>query len=299
LHLYHNHRYGTLLARSPTGNVLLMVHNPIPKTLGPKTALLFTELYEQNKTTFTLADVETITGLKGTSARTLIHKAAKRGLLTRLQPGLYTLVPFELGNTREYVGDPCLIAKSLMHGDDYFLSHRSAMELHRMVTQPQLTIMVSCVKSMRPRTIHGYEYRFLVVRPKCFFGLTNHWIDKQQSVVVSDPERTIVDGLRHPQYVGGVTEVARAVFLRRKDLDVKRLVDYALRLNVGAVIRRLGFLLETCSLDTPESVSMLQSRLTPTYEPLDNSLPLEGPYQARWRVRVNVSPEELRAVAHT
>jgi len=38
---------------------------------------------------------------------------------------------------------------------------------------------------------------------------------------VSDPERTIVDGLRHPQYVGGVTEVARAVFLRRKDLDVK------------------------------------------------------------------------------
>jgi len=28
-------------------------------------------------------------------------------------------------------------------------------------------------------------------------------------------------------------------------------------------------------------------------------LPPEGPYQARWRVRVNVSPEELRAVAHT
>jgi predicted transcriptional regulator of viral defense system len=278
---------------------LLMIHNPIPKTLGPKTALLFTQLYEQNKTTFTLADVEAITGLRGTSARTLVHKAAKRGLLTRLQPGLYTLVPFELGNTGEYVGDPYLIAKSLVHGDDYFLSHRSAMELHRMVTQPQLTIMVSCVKSMRPRTIHGYEYRFLLVRPKFFFGLTSHWIDKQQSVAVSDPERTIIDGLRHPQYVGGVTEVARAVFQRRKDLDVKRLVDYALRLNVGAVIRRLGFLLETCSLETPESVSMLQSRLTPTYEPLDNSLPLEGPYQARWRVRVNVSPEELRAVAHT
>ncbi|MGB2625922.1 MAG: type IV toxin-antitoxin system AbiEi family antitoxin domain-containing protein [Candidatus Acidiferrum sp.] len=276
-----------------------MIHNQIPKTLGSKTALLFTQLYEQSKTTFTLADVEAITGLRGTSARTLVHKATKRGLLTRLQPGLYTLVPFELGNTREYVGDPYLIAKSLVHGDDYFLSHRSAMELHRMVTQPQLTIMVSCAKSMRLRSIHGYEYRFLVVRPKFFFGLTSHWIDKQQSVAVSDPERTIVDGLRHPQYVGGVTEVARAVFLRRKDLDVKRLVDYALRLNVGAVIRRLGFLLETCSLETPESVSALQSRLTSTYEPLDNSLPPEGPYQARWRVRVNVSPEELRAVAHT
>ncbi len=101
------------------------------------------------------------------------------------------------------------------------------------------------------------------------------------------------------QYVGGVTEVARAVFLRRKDLDVKRLVDYALRLNIGAVIRRLGFLLETSGIETPESVRALQSHLTPTYEPLDSSLPPEGPYQARWRVRVNVSPEELRAVAHT
>jgi predicted transcriptional regulator of viral defense system len=87
-----------------------MVHNAIPKTLGPKTALLFTHLYEQGKTTFALADVEAITGIRGTSARTLVHKAAKRGLLTRLQPGLYTLVPFELGNTREYVGDPYLIA---------------------------------------------------------------------------------------------------------------------------------------------------------------------------------------------
>jgi predicted transcriptional regulator of viral defense system len=299
MHAFHNKSYGLYFKRSPLRNALLMIHNPIPKTLGPKTALLFTQLYEQSKTTFTLADVEAITGLRGTSARTLVHKAAKRGLLTRLQPGLYTLVPFELGNTREYVGDPYLIAKNLVHGDDYFLSHRSAMELHRMVTQPQLTIMVSCIKSMRRRTIHGYEYRFLVVRPKFFFGLTSHWIDKQQSVVVSDPERTIVDGLRHPQYVGGITEVARAVFLRRKDLHVPRLVDYALKLNVGAVIRRLGFLLETSGLETPESVSILQSRLTPTYEPLDNSLPPEGPYQARWRVRVNVSAEELRAVAHT
>ena len=43
-----------------------MVHNPVPKTLGPQTALLFTQLYEQSKTKFTLADVKAITGLRGT-----------------------------------------------------------------------------------------------------------------------------------------------------------------------------------------------------------------------------------------
>jgi len=33
--------------------------------------------------------------------------------------------------------------------------------------------------------------------------------------------------------------------MRRDDIDSGKLVDYALRLSVGAVIRRLGYLLET------------------------------------------------------
>ena len=276
-----------------------MIHNSIQKTVGRRTALLLTQLWEQNKPTFTLADVESITGVRGISARTLIHKAQKRGLVTRLQRGLYTLVPAELGAATEYVGNPFVIAKNLVHGEAYFLSHRSAMELHHMVTQPQFSLVVSCAKPMRPRTIHGYEYRFLVVRPKLFFGVTTLWIDKQQSVEVSDLERTIIDGLRQPKYVGGVTEVARAVALRRKDLNTKRLVDYALRLESGAVIRRLGFLLETMDLATPTSIDLLRSRLTSTYAPLDTTMPAEGEFQARWRLLVNVPADELRVVGNS
>jgi hypothetical protein len=51
------------------------------KTLGSQSALLFVELGERNKTTFNLRDVEEITGLQGSSARTLVHKAQKRGLV--------------------------------------------------------------------------------------------------------------------------------------------------------------------------------------------------------------------------
>lgn len=67
------------------------------------------ELNERGKT-FTLQDAEEITGLRNSSVRTLIHKAERRGLITRLRPGLYTLVPFELGRATEYVGDPYVIA---------------------------------------------------------------------------------------------------------------------------------------------------------------------------------------------
>ena len=123
------------------------------KTMGPRSSALWVELNERGHTTFSLRDVEEITGLRGSSARTLIHKAERRGLVTRLRAGLYTLVPFELGRATEYVGDPYVIAREMCEGHPYFLSHASAMELHRMVTQPQFTIYVSSTMRTPPRSV--------------------------------------------------------------------------------------------------------------------------------------------------
>lgn len=61
---------------------------------------------------------------------------------------------------------------------------------------------------------------------------------------VSDLERTVIDGLRQPEYCGGVTEVAKALWMRHQDIETAKLVDYALRLGVGAVSRRLGYVLD-------------------------------------------------------
>jgi hypothetical protein len=74
------------------------------------------ELTERGKTTFTLQDAEEITGLRGSSVRTLIHKAERRGLFTRLRSGLDTLVSFEMGRATEYVGDPYVIAREMCEG---------------------------------------------------------------------------------------------------------------------------------------------------------------------------------------
>ncbi len=76
-------------------------------------------------------------------------------------------------------------------------------------------------------------------------------------------------------------------------------VDYALRLGVGAVVRRLGFLLETFEVDASVDIERLRTALTATYAPLDPLMPAEGPWHARWRVRVNVEPDELRALVRT
>lgn len=265
------------------------------KTLGPRSAQLFTELHELRKFTFTLADVTSITGLSPAAARNLVHKARQRGLVTRLKPGLYNLVPFELGRATEHVDSPYLIARALAGNAPHFLSHGTAFELHRMVTQPNLTVYASCTRRVRPQKVGGYDFRFIHIIPEQVFGVTKHWVDKERFVRISDVERTIVDGLLHPAFVGGITEVAKGVWMKRTELDLPRLVEYVRRLDVGAVVRRLGYLLEHYGLADATTLEALRGMLTATYQRFDPLLPVEGPFVSRWRLQLNVAPEELDA----
>jgi predicted transcriptional regulator of viral defense system len=277
---------------------MLMNSTPL-KTLGPQAAKLVTTLHERSGTIFRLEDVREITGLSEASARSFVRKLVGRGVATRLKPGLYVLVPFELGRERQYLGNPLVVAREIMHGESYYLSHATAMEIHGMTTQPNLVIMVSTLKPRRPVTVLGVEYRFIHCQRKHFFGFTEHWVTKQEKVRVSDLERTIIDGLKQPEYCGGLTELAKGLWIRRQDVNVKQLLQYAKRIGIGAVMRRLGFLLETYEMAAAPELDRLRIGLTATYVHLDPILPAEGKHLRRWRLQLNIDPEELRAVVRT
>ncbi len=274
-------------------------HDEARKTLGPKAAGLVIALHEAGHTIFSLAEAEKLTGLNRDSARSFVHKLVVRGIVSRLGPGLFNLVPFELGREREYLGNPYVAARELMRGRPYYLSHASAMDMHGMVTQPQLVVWVTSSKPMRARVVLGTEYRFVRCKPEHFFGIAEQWVDKREKVSVSDLERTVIDGLKQPEHCGGVTEVAKGFWMQRARMNVSRLVDYALRLDVGAVVQRLGYLMEVYGVGAPTDTDRLRERLTRTYLPLDPTLPPEGRFLARWRLRLNVGSDELLAVIRT
>ena len=237
-------------------------HNSPLKTVGSQMARLLTALYDRPQSTFTLADAEEITGLSSSLASSLLHKAVGRGLVSRLKPGVFIIVPPELGSSAEYGGNPYLTAVRLAGKAPCFISHASAMEIHRMVTQPQLVVFASSSKRIRSRKLHGTEFRFVFIKPDQYFGTMKEWITKQESVQVSDLERTIIDGLRQPEYCGGVTDVAKGLWMRHGDMQVPKLVDYALRLGIGAVIRRLGYLLELYRIAPEGELTRLRKSLT-------------------------------------
>jgi predicted transcriptional regulator of viral defense system len=57
--------------------------------------------------------------------------------------------------------------------------------------------------------------------------------------------------------------------------------------------------MELYDIGTPESRDRLRDRLTETYVNLDPLLPAEGKYLRKWRLRLNVSPDELLSTVRT
>jgi predicted transcriptional regulator of viral defense system len=112
-------------------------HNSNLETTRERMANLLMALYDLGRTTFTTAEAAQITGLTVPLASSLLHKVRKRGLVSRLKRGLFVIIPLELGSSVEYAGNPYLIARYTATDAPYCLSHASAMELHRMVTQSQ------------------------------------------------------------------------------------------------------------------------------------------------------------------
>ena len=269
----------------------------ISKTLGPKAADLVTTLYGRVQAIFRLKDVQKILHFDQDASINFVRKLVNRGIATRLKSGLFILVPFELCKERDYLGEPSIVAREIVAGKGYYLSHSTAMEIHQMVTQPQLVIYTSVLKPRRPVQVLGTQ--FIHTPKKYFFGTMDHWVTKQEKIQVSDLEKTVIDGLKQPEYCGGLTEVAKGLWMQHQSLNHERLMEYAQKTDVGAVTRRLGFLLELYQIGQDKDLEALRKILTDTYARLDPLLPAEGKFTRRWRLQLNVSQEELLAVVRT
>jgi predicted transcriptional regulator of viral defense system len=278
--------------------------NNLLKTLGPLAGRLVATLYSRNRPIFHFQEAAGILGGRAPASKVL-SQLINNGIVTRLKSGTFCLVPFELGFEREYLGNPYIVARELILSghkgikEEYYLSYGSAFDLHQMVTQPQLIVYVSSPRMMRSRTIQGTEFCFVRCKADDLFGITEIWIDKNEKVFVSDLERTLLDGLRQPAYCGGFSEVAKGFSIKHQAIDPQKIIDYAVKLDVGVVIRRLGYLMELYQIGSRIYWEFLQTQLTSTYQLLDPELPAEGPHIARWRLRLNIPQEELLAIRGT
>lgn len=222
-----------------------------------------------------------------------------KGWLERLERGKYLIVPFEAGPERQWTEDAYVLASYLI--DPSAIAYWSALHHWNMTEQvPRVTYVQSTSRKFTPRKeVLGIRFRFVKVASRKFFGLHRQHVDHKR-YSVTDLERTLLDCLDRPDLAGGIPEVSKGL-LASPNFDWNRIDEYLQRFGSGAVVKRLGFLVDAMQIDIPDRDDHLtrwQSWLTAGLSKLDPSSPRQ-PHriETRWRVRVNVDEELLRSRA--
>jgi predicted transcriptional regulator of viral defense system len=111
------------------------------------------------------------------------------------------------------------------------------------------------------------------ISEKAFFGTQPIWRG-QVRISISDPSRTIIDLLTDVKLGGGIRPTSNMFsnYLKSDKKNIDLLLEYAKRLENGAVFKRLGFLLERLAPDQTQSIKMCRDLLTKGNAKLDPSL---------------------------
>jgi predicted transcriptional regulator of viral defense system len=244
---------------------------------------------------FTLArarELAPAVGLSEGYLRQALHHLARSGWVVRLHKGLYALSSAIPGVSPVHEFE---IAMALV--DPAAISHWSALHHHGLTEQtPRQVFILTTTGTSIPRVrgerpaeggypIGDTVYRFVQMKPERFFGTQRIWIGEAR-VVVTDPERTLIDGLSMPQYCGDFGEVLHAFEVRGDDLDLERIIGYALRMDV-ATAKRLGWVLEHRGAP-PSPLERLAGLPIKGYRKLDATGPRSGPYNRRWMIQQNL-----------
>jgi predicted transcriptional regulator of viral defense system len=250
--------------------------------LGSIESKILSDLAAEGKSIFTVEEVAKIVGSKE-KANKLVSLLAKKKWLARLNKGTYLILELAAGSRPEWVEDSFYIASKL--AKEYYIGYLSMLNYYGWTEQVPVTVTIASSKRMKDKKILGVKYEFVSVSPAKFFGFRETNI-RGHKVIVSDPEKTIVDSLDHPEYSGGIDEVAKAMVNAKIDWD--KAIEYAEKMGNGAVFKRMGFLLEEMEIPVPkELIERIHKKITKGYSPLYPGTTAEGKYNARWNLIIS------------
>ncbi len=262
------------------------------KTLGELSTLLLTSLAEQGRSIFTFEEAAATLGKKNGSLRQLLSSLVKKGWIRRLEKGKYLILPLESGLASRWTEHEFVIASHLI--EPYYIDFWSALNFYGYTERiPPVVFVATTIKRKKAVEISGVAYRFVCLSRRKFFGWQTTTIFEQK-VNIATKEKAVADCLDLPQYAGGVVEVAKALKYGEKEMDLVRVTEHAIRMGNGAILKRLGFLLDTLTLLTPALAHRIETNLTSGYALLDAPGSKVGRYDSKWKVLVNVNEDWLQ-----
>jgi predicted transcriptional regulator of viral defense system len=243
-----------------------------------------TEIIRQiarGKDLFSFSELIKATKIKREVLWVIVSRLEEKGYIKRIGRGKYLVVPLS-ADKEEYALHEFVIGSALV--EPYAISYWSALNHHGLTEQIPGSVFLQTTSWKEKQTVavFGVKYKIVRIKSEKFFGLQKVWIENTQ-INITDKEKTIIDGLDKPHYCGGMIEVIKALKNGRKELDFKKLSQYANQIGNSGVVRRLGYVCDLLNIKIK-----LTSPNVRNYLLLDPTMPVDQKKNAKWKLVVNL-----------
>jgi predicted transcriptional regulator of viral defense system len=254
-------------------------------------SLLLSSLSEKGKTIFKIEDIATELKCSYKYAKVLANNLTKKKWVIVLRRGVYLIVPLSAGVRSHYTEHEFVIASYLV--SPYYIAYWSALNFYGFTEQTPFTVFVATTRRAKNREVLNIKYNFITLNKRKFFGFEPTAVSTYK-VNVSDREKTLVDALDHPEYCGGILEVAKSLLNAKDKVSMEKIVSHAERMGNTAIVKRFGCLLESLNISVDsEILSKMRRMISPGMSALDPTCPKKGTYNTRWNLFLNISKETL------
>ena len=174
-----------------------------------------------------------------------IQFLAKTGWLKRIRNGLYIVNDSISGR---FQNELSLIAISHALQPESYISLAYALYYHQMFDQLTKTVVAITSKESKKYLFDDYTMKFTKVKGDLFFGFE----EKNESgydVNVAEVEKAFIDYLYLDKSFSSASLVFEKLQAFKKDIDFKKLQQYASRIGI-TMVRKIGFLLDQLEMDT-------------------------------------------------
>lgn len=248
------------------------MHMNILSDFGKLDRQRLTALLNYGHHTITVIEAAMVLEMQARPVAKLLSRWVEKGWISRVKRGLYALLSTQVVMDVA-LDNSWIIAEKLYH--PCYIGAQSAAAYWRLLKQKPHSLAV--LTTQKPRNlspvISNTHYSLRTVSKQTMFGL--HPINcGGATVVVSDPARTIIDFLVDPKLGGGIYAVIDLFinYLKSEYKNIILLFDYAKRIGSGAVLKRLGFLLEQYEPYEYNIIAFCKMLVTTGYIKLDPQL---------------------------
>jgi len=230
--------------------------------LSKNEELVYRELKKYGFVAFKIKDIRLLFSFSKTKAYNIIKSLKRKKIIKKVQ-GF-----FVFKDANEFVTG-CNI-----HYPSY-ISFWSALNYYGWSDNMPKKIFLATTKYNKGTD----SFKYVTLNKNRFFGYI-----RMGEFAIAEKEKSIIDSLLFPKYAGGMREIRKCLENGFDELDKKKLIDYALKVESRAVIRRLGFLLENLGY---KKVEQLRKHIGSGYEYLDSSLKKKNMFDKKWLLDIN------------